>query len=247
MYGHSPLSTREQMRRLTTLCGTDRHPLIEHGIVRPSQHTIVNRVRSLSRIHAEASQQPIVFPLPYRGRHGSSLRRHRTSPLYALRECFHESHGLPVTADNVLGILSMIVWSLVLVVTVKYLLFVMKADNEGEGGMLALMALSQQSRPVDLRKGLNVVVTLGLIGVAFLYSDGIITPAISVLSAVEGLTLTTDVFTPLHSASDRHTGRLVVHDPTPWLRNDREYLRSHHAALVRDDGPARAPQFDPNP
>ena len=119
-----------------------------------------------------------------------------TSPLYALRECFHESHGLPVTPDNVLGILSMIVWSLVLVVTVKYLLFVMKADNEGEGGMLALLALSQQSRPVDLRKGLNVVVTLGLIGVAFLYSDGIITPAISVLSAVEGLTLTTDVFTP---------------------------------------------------
>ena len=119
-----------------------------------------------------------------------------TSPLYALRECFHESHGLPVTPDNVLGILSMIVWSLVLVVTVKYLLFVMKADNEGEGGMLALLALSQQSRPVDLRKGLNLVVTLGLIGVAFLYSDGIITPAISVLSAVEGLTLTTDVFTP---------------------------------------------------
>ena len=119
-----------------------------------------------------------------------------TSPLYALRECFHESHGLSVTPDNVLGILSMIVWSLVLVVTVKYLLFVMKADNEGEGGMLALMALSQRSHPVNLRKGLSLVVSLGLIGVAFLYSDGIITPAISVLSAVEGLTLATDVFTP---------------------------------------------------
>ncbi|MDR4479873.1 MAG: potassium transporter Kup [Nitrospira sp.] len=119
-----------------------------------------------------------------------------TSPLYALRECFHDSHGLAVTPDNVLGILSMIVWSLVLVVTVKYLLFVMKADNDGQGGMLALMALSQRSHPVSLRKGLSLVVTLGLIGVAFLYSDGIITPAISVLSAVEGLTLATDVFTP---------------------------------------------------
>ena len=119
-----------------------------------------------------------------------------TSPLYALRECFHESHGLAVTADNILGILSLIVWSLVLVVTVKYLLFVMKADNDGEGGMLALMALSQRSHPVNLRKGLSLVATFGLIGVAFLYSDGIITPAISVLSAVEGLTLATDLFNP---------------------------------------------------
>ena len=119
-----------------------------------------------------------------------------TSPLYALRECFHESHGLTVTPDNVLGILSLIVWSLVLVVTIKYLLFVMKADNDGEGGMLALMALSQRSHPVSLRKGLSLVATFGLIGVAFLYSDGIITPAISVLSAVEGLTLATDLFNP---------------------------------------------------
>lgn len=119
-----------------------------------------------------------------------------TSPLYALRECFHESHGLPTTTDNILGIISLIVWSLVLVVTVKYLLFVMKADNDGEGGMLALMALSQRTHPVNLRKGLSLVTTLGLIGVAFLYSDGIITPAISVLSAVEGLTLATDFFNP---------------------------------------------------
>ena len=119
-----------------------------------------------------------------------------TSPLYALRECFHDSHGLPVTTDNVLGILSMIVWSLVLIVTAKYLLFVMKADNDGEGGMLALMALSQRSHPVNFRKGLSPIVVLGLIGVAFLYSDGIITPAISVLSAIEGLTLATDLFDP---------------------------------------------------
>ena len=72
----------------------------------------------------------------------------------------------------------------------------MKADNDGEGGMLALMALSQRSHPVSLRRGLSLVATFGLIGVAFLYSDGIITPAISVLSAVEGLTLATDLFNP---------------------------------------------------
>jgi len=88
------------------------------------------------------------------------------------------------------------VWSLILVVTVKYLLFVLQADNEGEGGTLALMALSQRSHPTNPSRGLGLLVSLGLIGVAFLYSDGIITPAISVLSAVEGLSIATDVFDP---------------------------------------------------
>ena len=119
-----------------------------------------------------------------------------TSPLYALRECFSETHGLPVSTDNILGVLSLIVWSLILVVTVKYLLFVLQADNDGEGGTLALMALSQRSHPANPSHGLGLIVILGLIGVAFLYSDGIITPAISVLSAVEGLSIATDVFDP---------------------------------------------------
>ncbi len=143
--------------------------------------------------HTNESSQPISLAVAALGVVYGDIG---TSPLYALRECFHESHGLAVTTDNVLGILSLIVWSLVLVVTVKYLLFVLRADNDGEGGMLALMALSQRSRPANLRKGLGLVATLGLIGVSFLYSDGIITPAISVLSAVEGLTLATDFFTP---------------------------------------------------
>ncbi len=116
-----------------------------------------------------------------------------TSPLYALRECFAGSHELPVTPENVLGVLSLMFWSLIVVVTIKYLLFVMRADNEGEGGILALVAL------VRHRGGRSVhatLVAIGLFGAALLYGDGMITPAISVLSAVEGLGVATHVFEP---------------------------------------------------
>ena len=111
-----------------------------------------------------------------------------TSPLYALRECFKPEHGIPATAANVNGILSLIVWSLVLVVSVKYIGFIMRADNRGEGGMFALLALLLQRthRTVDSRRR-ALLIGLGLFGAALLYGDGIITPAISVLSAVEGL------------------------------------------------------------
>ena len=105
-----------------------------------------------------------------------------TSPLYALRECFSESHGVPLSTDNILGVISLIIWSLILVVTVKYIVFVMRADHEGEGGILALMTLSGRQEQRGPRKGLGIVVILGLIGAAFLYGDGTITPAISVLS-----------------------------------------------------------------
>jgi KUP system potassium uptake protein len=119
-----------------------------------------------------------------------------TSPLYALRECFTASHGVPLTPDNVLGVLSLIIWSLILVVTIKYIVFVMRADHEGEGGVLALMTLSGRQQDRGTRKSLGVVVVWGLIGAAFLYGDGIITPAISVLSAVEGLEIATPVLKP---------------------------------------------------
>jgi KUP system potassium uptake protein len=119
-----------------------------------------------------------------------------TSPLYALRMCFYESHGVELSADNILGVLSIIIWSLILVVTLKYIMFVMRADNEGEGGILALMALSGRQRPPRKQAQLGIVVILGLIGAAFLYGDGIITPAISVLSAVEGLEIATPLFKP---------------------------------------------------
>jgi KUP system potassium uptake protein len=109
-----------------------------------------------------------------------------TSPLYALKECINGEHGVAATHDNVLGVLSLIVWSLTLVVTVKYLGFVMRADNRGEGGILALLALV----PEKLRSGqdrIGWIALLVLAGAALLYGDGMITPAISVLSATEGL------------------------------------------------------------
>ncbi|MFI5257465.1 MAG: potassium transporter Kup [Gemmatimonadales bacterium] len=111
-----------------------------------------------------------------------------TSPLYALRECFRTEYGIVPTPPNVLGVLSLILWSLILVVSVKYIVFILRADNRGEGGILALLALllQQSRRPEDSRRRL-VLVSLGLFGAALLYGDGVITPAISVLGAVEGL------------------------------------------------------------
>ena len=112
-----------------------------------------------------------------------------TSPLYALKECFSGPQGFPVSVANVLGVLSLIFWSLNFVVTFKYLSMVMRADNRGEGGILALLALT---RPRGTPRGLQrVLVAAGLFGSALLYGDGIITPAISVLGAVEGLSVAT--------------------------------------------------------
>jgi KUP system potassium uptake protein len=118
-----------------------------------------------------------------------------TSPIYALRESLHGSHGVAATASNVLGVLSLIFWSLVIVISIKYLGFVMKADNRGEGGVIALTALvAPPSREPKGRK--RWLVLAGLFGAALLYGDSMITPAISVLSAVEGLAVATPVFSP---------------------------------------------------
>lgn len=108
-----------------------------------------------------------------------------TSPLYAFRESFHAAEGLGVDSTSVMGILSLMFWSLILVVTIKYLVFVMRADNHGEGGILALTALAGQTGGRGRKR--TVLILVGLFGTALLYGDGVITPAISVLSAVEGL------------------------------------------------------------
>jgi KUP system potassium uptake protein len=119
-----------------------------------------------------------------------------TSPLYALRECFTGEHGLPATVGNVLGILSLILWSLNFVVSFKYISLVMRADNRGEGGILALMALLRSKGTVGSAGVRRVLLLLGLFGAALLYGDGVITPAISVLGAMEGLKVLAPVLDP---------------------------------------------------
>ncbi len=113
-----------------------------------------------------------------------------TSPLYTLRECFTGAHGLPLTESHVYGILSVIFWAITIIVTLKYVTLIMRADNRGEGGIMALTALV--SRGLSERRSRWWLVGLGIFGAAMFYGDGMITPAISVLSAVEGL----DVMTP---------------------------------------------------
>src|SRR6202795_3212291 len=115
-----------------------------------------------------------------------------TSPLYALREAVLAATGSghPATEPVVLGILSLIIWALLLVVTAKYVLILLRADNKGEGGTLALMALASRS----LVRGSGIVVLLGIISGALFYGDAIITPALSVLSAIEGLKVVTPAF-----------------------------------------------------
>src|SRR5215471_15366773 len=116
-----------------------------------------------------------------------------TSPLYAMQEAFHGDRGVPPTPENVLGIASLFLWALVVMVSVKYVAVLMRAGNRGEGGILALLALllGERGRPVQRA---SLFIGLGLLGTAMLYGDGVITPAISVLSAVEGLQIATPAF-----------------------------------------------------
>lgn len=109
-----------------------------------------------------------------------------TSPLYTLQQAFSSNYGLAPDQTNVLGVLSLVFWSLILVVTIKYVLIIMRADNRGEGGILALMAVVQRSLPIAAPMAYGVGL-LGIFGTALFFGDGVLTPAISVLSAVEGL------------------------------------------------------------
>src|SRR5246127_5715829 len=118
-----------------------------------------------------------------------------TSPVYTFRECFNPEHGFPLDAEHVLGVLSMIFWALIIVVAVKYVLLIMRADNHGEGGILALLALAQET--ARSARSRNLLVLLGLGGAALFYGDSMITPAISVLSVVEGIGIATPVLNRL--------------------------------------------------
>ncbi|SDY58435.1 potassium transporter Kup [Acinetobacter kyonggiensis] len=116
-----------------------------------------------------------------------------TSPLYALKESFHATRGLPINEINVLGILSLIFWTITLIVSIKYVLVIMRADNNGEGGIMALLALNLRQKGLSSRKKF-IIIILGFVGASLFFGDGIITPAISVLSAVEGLSIATPAF-----------------------------------------------------
>jgi KUP system potassium uptake protein len=119
-----------------------------------------------------------------------------TSPLYAIRECFNPTYGIPPTVANTLGILSLVFWALVLVVVIKYLTFVMRADNHGDGGILALLALVTPRGNGQPTRRRFALLLLGLVGAALLWADGMITPSITVLGAIEGLEVATPVFRP---------------------------------------------------
>ncbi len=114
-----------------------------------------------------------------------------TSPLYAMRECFYGPHAVAANSANVLGVLSLILWSLILVISIKYLVLILRADNRGEGGILALATLGS-----DAATRGKLLFRFGLFGAALLYADGMITPAITVMGAVEGLHIATPLFDP---------------------------------------------------
>lgn len=118
-----------------------------------------------------------------------------TSPLYALKESFHAAHGLGITPANVLGILSIIFWCLMLIISIKYVAIVMRVDNNGEGGIMALLALNLRKAKIAENKKIYLI-AIGFVGASLFFGDGIITPAVSVLSAIEGLSIATNVFDP---------------------------------------------------
>src|SRR5450631_3424224 len=118
-----------------------------------------------------------------------------TSPLYAAKETFNPDHGIPLNTENVLGGLSAIFWSLMIVVSLKYVILIMRASNKGEGGIMALLALAS-SAVKDLPRWRAPIMLLGVFGASLFYGDAVLTPAISVLSAVEGLEVGTMAFKP---------------------------------------------------
>ncbi len=118
-----------------------------------------------------------------------------TSPLYTMKEVFAGLHAIPLTPENILGIVSLILWSLIIVVSIKYVVFIMRADNRGEGGIMALIALALHGAKGNAKRE-KAIMLAGLLGAGMFYGDGMVTPAISVLSALEGLEVATPVLRP---------------------------------------------------
>ena len=168
--------------------------------------------------------------------------------LYAIRECFHGHHAIALTQGNIFGVMSLVFWSLTIVVSIKYVIFILLADNHGEGGIFALLGLiSAGGRNVSprLRAGL---VLAGILGAGLLYGDGIITPAISVLSAIEGLEVATKAATPIVLPLTCVVLFLLFLFTALGNRRHREDFRPGHDALVCIDRRSGAwPDFSGTP
>ena len=163
-----------------------------------------------------------------------------TSPLYAFKEAAKAaSLGGVVSPAAVLGIVSLIFWSLIIVISIKYAILIMRADNHGEGGILALLALISPRRARQSRRR-AIMVTVGLVGAALLYGDGAITPAISVLSAIEGIKVHAPQLAILVVPLTVRDPGFVVHHPAYGYLLDRRHIRAGHACLVPGDRSAWA-------
>ncbi len=154
-----------------------------------------------------------------------------TSPLYTVKDVSASSRGCSPAHENVLGILSLITWALIIIVTLKYVVVVMRADNRGEGGVLALMALVSRQPAINPRRR-RIYLILGMLGAALFYGDCLLTPAISVLSAVEGLKVATPALEAV--VLPISIGVLVALFAGPALRHRRrrQLVRPDHAGLV---------------
>ena len=161
-----------------------------------------------------------------------------TSPLYAL-EASLTAAGAPVDRLAVLGVMSLIFWSLLIVVTLKYVVLIMRADNKGEGGILSLFALVQRTLTRHGSRWQRGIVMLAALGAALFYCDALITPAISVLSAVEGLEVLNPATCQRRRAGHAADHRGAVCDPEPRHRAGRSAVRADHAGLVRRAGDLR--------
>ena len=155
-----------------------------------------------------------------------------TSPIYAFRETFAGHHTLAPDQLHIYGVLSLIFWSMMIIVTIKYVSIIMRADNKGEGGSLALLALINRSTS-STKKWSGGIVMLGVFATALFYGDSMITPAISVLSAVEGITTVQAGLQPLRRPDRHRDPRRPVHDPVARHGQGRPVVRAGHAGLFR--------------